>query len=181
MQILVTPEPILRLTSKAVKQWDKKLDQEVKAMINTMQKAKDPEGVGLAAPQVGITKRIFVLDLDGDIQIFVNPRVIARSKQNLSDKYTNPKKRFMEGCLSVPRLWGFVDRPYSVTLEYQYPEAKDNKYELVTVQEQFSDMASSYVQHELDHLDGILFTDRIIEQKGTIFQETPNGLQPIKL
>jgi peptide deformylase len=95
----------------------------------------------------------------------------------LSDVRRRNKDRWLEGCLSVPRLWGFVDRHYSVEVDYLTPvgnilEKRHRKLE---------DEPASYVQHENDHLNGILFTDRILEQHGLILQETPTGLSPIEM
>ncbi len=173
MKILTTPDPHLRRVAEPVTIWDKKMDQLVKEMIDILMKAKDPEGVGLAATQLGINKRFFILRLDPDKpEIFINPKILSTSKKNLSDKYKNPKKRFLEGCLSLPNLWGFVDRPLEIVVEYQTPSG-------ITKKETFKNEESSYFLHEYDHLDGILFTDRILEQGGTILVETSSGLAPL--
>lgn len=175
MEILTTPNPLLRRIAKEVTVWDKKLEREINTMIRLLQSAQDPEGVGLAATQIGIDKRIFVIDFGDKVEVFINPEIIASSKNMLSDKYPNPKKRFLEGCLSVPRLWGFVDRPETVTIKYQLQKT------LEFMTQTFSDEESSYTQHELDHLNGILFTDRILEQGGIILKETASGLEPISI
>lgn len=173
MEILTTPNPLLRKVASPVTVWDKKAQREVNSMIKLLKSAKDPEGVGLAATQIGIDKRIFVIDFGDKVEVFINPKIISTSKEMLSDKFPNPKKRYLEGCLSVPHLWGFVDRPLTVTFQYQLPTT------LKTVSATFSGEESSYTQHELDHLNGILFTDRILEQGGTILRETKQGLEPV--
>jgi peptide deformylase len=175
MKILTTPHPFLRHIAKPVISWDKKITTEVESMTKILQQAKDPEGVGLAATQVGIDRRLFIIDNGKNIEIYINPQITYTSPETLADKYKNPKKRFLEGCLSVPKLWGFVNRPYRITLQYEAPAT------LATTTKEFSDKEAAYIQHELDHLNGILFTDRIIEQKGTILKETEDGLVPIKL
>ena len=175
MKILTTPDPFLRKVAKPVVKLDKKLEQQIAEMLSALQGATDPEGVGLAATQVGLDKRLFIIALSGKPEIFINPKILELSTAMLSDIYTKPKKRWLEGCLSLPRIWGFVDRPYWVEMEYQTPEGG----KLVTKRRKFEDMESSYVQHENDHLDGILFTDHILRQGGIILRDTENGLVPI--
>lgn len=175
MKILVTPDPFLKRVAKEVKQYDKKLKAQIGDMKTLLAQACDPEGVGLAATQVGLDKRLFILNLHGKIEILINPVVISTSDATLSQIYKKSKDRWLEGCLSLPRIWGFVDRPFWSELEYFTPIHD----ELVKKTRRFEGVESSYALHELDHLDGILFTDRILEQGGKIFRETPNGLEPI--
>lgn len=177
MQILTTPHPFLKQTAKAVASWDKKTAKEVKEMEAILKKATNPKGVGLAATQVGLDKRIFILlDETGQkTRVFVNPQIVAQSKKMLTSVYPKKKDRWLEGCLSIPRIWGFVNRHFSISLQYQLPDS------LQTVTGEFSDVEAAYVQHEVDHLNGILFTDRILEQNGTILRETEAGLTPISL
>ncbi len=176
MKILVTPDPFLRKVAKPVSKYDKKLEIQIKEIINTLLAAKNPEGVGLAATQLGINKRIFVVRLSGKPEIFINPQVITTSEAMLSDVYKKSKGRWLEGCLSIPKIWGFVDRPYWSEFEYLTPQDG----QLVTKKRKFEDMESSYVQHENDHLNGILFTDHILKQGGQILKETKNGLVPLE-
>lgn len=177
MKVLVTPDPFLRKVAKPVEKLDKKLEQQIAEMIVTLKSAKDPEGVGLAATQVGINRRLFIVTLNNKPEIFINPKVLHQSEAMLSSVYRKKKDRWLEGCLSLPRLWGFVDRPYSIDMEYLTPE----NGKLVKRLRTFTDVESSYVLHENDHLDGIIFTDRILEQGGTILQETKDGLTPVEL
>ncbi len=177
MKIVTTPDPSLRRVALPVEKLDKKLSTQITDMIQTLRSAKDPEGVGLAAPQVGINRRLFVIIFNGVPEIFINPVLSNLSKATLSNIYPKAKNRWLEGCLSVPRLWGFVDRAYSVEVDYLTPI--DGKLE--KRHRKLEDVDASYVQHENDHLDGILFTDRILEQGGEILEETPNGLSPIEM
>ena len=176
MVILTTPHQFLRHTAKPVAIWDKKTASQVEEMKEILKKTTNPKGVGLAATQVGLDKRIFVLHLDDGFHVYVNPEITFSDKKMLSDVYKKKKDRWMEGCLSIPKIWGFVDRPFSVTLRYQVPEdLKSENCKLKTVNEVYEDIEAAYVQHEYDHLNGVLFTDHILEQKGTIFQETTRG------
>ncbi len=177
MKILTTPHPFLKHRAKPVLAWDKKTEKEVKEMAEILKKTTNPKGVGLAATQVGLDKRLFILfeERQNKIKVFVNPEITAANPKMLSSVYKKKKDRWLEGCLSIPRIWGFVDRPYSITIKYQQQKTLD------TVIEDFSDVEAAYIQHEIDHLNGILFTDRVREQNGVILQETADGLTPVSL
>ena len=133
MQILTTPHPFLKHVAKPVTVWDKKTAKEVKQMEEILKRATNPKGIGLAATQVGLDKRLFIL-LDEEnkkAKVFVNPEIVRMSKKMLSTVYKKKKDRWLEGCLSIPRLWGFVDRHYSITLQYQTPQKMSNdKWEI---------------------------------------------------
>lgn len=184
MQILTTPNPFLKHKAKPLHVWDKKTAKEVAQMAEILKHTTNPKGVGLAATQVGLDKRLFIL-LDEEKQttkVFINPEIISISQKMLSTVYKKKKDRWLEGCLSIPKIWGFVDRSFSIKLQYQTPKLLDTKYWILdTVAVEYSDVEAAYIQHEVDHLDGILFTDRIIEQKGQLFRETDDGLSPINL
>lgn len=175
MKILVTPDKFLRLVAKPVAKYDKKLEKQIADMITTLKSAKDPEGVGLAATQVGLDKRLFIVTFKGVPEIFINPEIITHSEAMLSQVHTKKKDRWLEGCLSIVGLWGFVDRPYAIKIKYLTPE----NGRLIERIRDFEDAESAYVQHENDHLNGILFTDHILKQGGQIYRETPDGLVPI--
>jgi len=177
MKILTTPDPLLRRVALPVAKLDKKLTAQIADMLKTLKSAKDPEGVGLAAPQVSINRRFFIVTFHGVPEIFINPTLSNFSKATLLDVHRKSKDRWLEGCLSVPRLWGFVNRPYAVEIDYLTP-ADGN---LEKRHRKLEDVDASYVQHENDHLNGILFTDRILEQGGEILKETPTGLIPIEM
>lgn len=177
MKILVSPNPFLKQTAKEVLKYDKKLQSQIAEMTKALKSAQDPEGVGLAATQVGIDKRFFILNLHGKIEVFINPKITTTSEAKLSEIYRKSKDRWLEGCLSLPRLWGFVDRPFWCEITYLTP----HNGQLVEKSRRFEGVESSYALHENDHLDGILFTDRILEQKGKIFRETEDGLVPVTL
>lgn len=176
MKILTTPDPLLHRTALPIEKLDKKLTKQIATLIKILKSAKDPEGVGLSAPQVGINRRFFIITLKGVPEIFINPTLSNFSKATLLDVHRKSKDRWLEGCLSVPRLWGFVNRPYTVEIDYLTP-ADGN---LEKRHRKLEDVDASYVQHENDHLNGILFTDRILEQGGEILKETPTGLTPLE-
>lgn len=181
MKILVTPDPFLRRTAQPVASWDKKTFEEVSEMVKLLREAKDPEGVGLAATQVGIDKRLFVLMDQDKPHIYINPVITYVSRKMLGDVHRRSSQRWLEGCLSIPRIWGFVDRPYTIKVTYQTPESLTPDSKLVQKNAELEDMDAAYFQHERDHLDGILFTDHILKQGGKIFQEDGNKLRELEL
>ena len=135
-------DEVLYKTCKEVKEFDKKLAILLDDMYDTMEKS---EGVGLAAPQVGILKRCVVIDIgEGRIEL-VNPKIIKEEGSQ-----TGP-----EGCLSVPGEWGEVERPQKVTVE-----AFDRHGKKFTMTGE--DLLARAFCHELDHLDGKLFLDKVI-------------------
>ena len=93
MKILISPDPTLRKVAQDVKKYDKKLEQQIKEMTLALKSAQDPEGVGLAATQVGILKRFFLLNLHNQIECFINPELVEQSEAMLSDVYKKKKDR----------------------------------------------------------------------------------------
>lgn len=160
-KIITVLNPVLKEKSKPIKKFDQKLKQLGIDLIATAQAAHDPEGVGLSAVQINILKRVFVVKLNKHFEVFVNPRILWRSEKTFAQL---PKeKKFLEGCLSIPGYFGFVNRPFSVKLQWQ-----DLKGKFKT--QKFENKESAYVQHEFDHLNGVLFTERILQQKGKLYQ-----------
>lgn len=138
-------DEILNKRCKEVKNFDNKLAILLDDMYETMQKH---DGVGLAAPQVGILKRAFVVDIgEGKIEI-VNPEIIKADGSQIGQ----------EGCLSVPDVWGEVERPNEVTLAGY--DRNGNKIEISG-----TELLARAFCHEYDHLNGELFVDKIIEEK----------------
>ena len=150
-QILTEPNKILRQKSLSVEMVDKDLQNLMDDMLETMYAAP---GIGLAAIQVGIPKRVIVLDIaqkEGTKEpiFFVNPEIIQKSKNNLT---------YEEGCLSVPGQFAEIDRPDKCHIKYldYYGEKNEIKAE---------GMLSTCIQHEMDHLEGILFIDYLSKLK----------------
>lgn len=176
--ILTTPHPTLRQIAKPVEKLDKKVLDIIDDMVATLKAAKNPEGVGLAAPQIGIPLRIFLIRPlpDKTISVFINPEIIKFSRRLQSPK-TN--KGVYEGCLSLPGHYAPVSRSMSVTIRYQKPTT-DN-LQLSTVTETHSGFPAHIIQHELDHLNGLLFIDRVLEQNVKLFQVAGDSWQEIDL
>lgn len=136
-----TEEASLRKKSRPVTVFDKRLHMMLDDMVDTL---KDSGGVGLAGPQVGILRRLVVIEKeDGTILEMVNPVIIE----------TEGEQEGLEGCLSLPGMWGIVKRPMTVTIKAQ------DRYG-----EEYTETASGLIGrcfvHECEHLDGILYVDR---------------------
>lgn len=139
--IRINGDEILRKKSKEVTVIDNKIKTLLDDMMDTMY---ENDGVGLAAPQVGILKRVVTIDVDDEnIYRMINPKIISSSGEQIDQ----------EGCLSVPELNGDVNRPMNVTAVYT-----DENGNEVTLEAQ--GLLARCICHEIDHLDGILFIDR---------------------
>jgi len=146
-QIRQYPDPVLRLRSREVEQFDDDLKRLVERMLRLMQ---DANGVGLAANQVGTIRRVFVFQPDPDSEpvAVVNPVIVERGDETESDE---------EGCLSMQGIQVPVERALTVRLEGRDPEGGEIFLEL-------SELGARVAQHELDHLDGVLIIDRTTEE-----------------
>ena len=136
--------PVLRKKSREVEVFDEKLGKLLDDMHETMIAA---DGCGLAAPQVGLLKRVAVVEVDGDYFEFVNPVIISQSGSQQGP----------EGCLSVPGRSEEVVRPYKITEIFQ--DRKGNK-----LKGTFEDFLARACCHEFDHLDGILYYDKAVKK-----------------
>ncbi|ERI93348.1 peptide deformylase [Clostridiales bacterium oral taxon 876 str. F0540] len=143
-QIRLYDDEILRKKSKEVKVVDDKIRQILDDMAETMYNTEN--GGGLAAPQVGILKRLVVIDMGKGIIKLVNPKIIAEEGN----------QEVIEGCLSIPNKWGKLERPAKVTVQ----ALNENGEEIIITGT--GDLAKCFC-HEIDHLEGILFTDFVTE------------------
>ena len=144
-KILLDGDELLRKKSKPVMVFDNNLKELMTDMEETMKKN---DGAGLAAPQVGILKRCFVmLDKNYKPEWVINPEILSSSGQN---------KYLLEGCLSLPEICGEVERPNEVKVSYN--DINGNK-----VEKTFTAFQAKTFCHELDHLDGILYKDKAIK------------------
>ncbi len=152
--LVILPDPLLRQVSKPVERVDDAVRRLAGDMLETMY---DAPGIGLAAVQVGEPLRMLVIDLakEGEPpapQVFVNPRIVARSDE---------RSVYEEGCLSIPDYYAEVERPASVTVDYI---DRDGHAQQVVAEGLFA----TCLQHEIDHLDGVLFIDYISKLKRDI-------------
>jgi peptide deformylase len=146
LAIRIYPDPVLRVKCRPVETFDAGLRKLAVNMVDTMHAAP---GVGLAAPQVGVDLRIAVVDVSiGEdptgIIILVNPEIVRREGMETD----------VEGCLSLPGITDKVDRPFTITLRAQDLEGKPFEFEA-------EDYLARAICHEVDHLDGVLFTDHL--------------------
>jgi peptide deformylase len=169
LPLVIAPNPLLKQVSKPVEKIDEALRQFMKDMVNTMYAE---HGIGLAAVQVGVLKRVLVIDVDyetdddhnhhhdhhgcGGIHVkntnprfFVNPEIIEFSKNSQS---------YNEGCLSFPEMRSEVKRPEEVTVKYLDFDGKEQV-------EKMTGLIAICIQHEIDHLNGIVFVDHISKLK----------------
>ena len=154
--ILEVPDPRLRETSKPVDSFDKTLRVLVADMFETMYEAP---GIGLAAIQVGVPLRVLVIDLQEpaeeggepvkDPLVFINPEILEHSDQDVP---------YNEGCLSVPDQYAEVDRPDRIKARWQDLDGKAHEQSI-------EGMLATCLQHEMDHLNGVLFIDHLSRLK----------------
>ncbi len=140
-EVIKNGDEVLRKKCHRVEKFDAKLHSLLDDMYETMQ---DKDGVGLAAPQVGILRRVVVIDVgEGKIEL-VNPEIVK----------TSGEQEGQEGCLSCPGVWGDVVRPMKVTVKAQDRYGKEFKIK-------GQELLARAFCHEIDHLDGILFLDKM--------------------
>jgi peptide deformylase len=150
-EILTVPDPLLKQRSQPVDQVDDELRRLMDDMLETMYAAP---GIGLAAIQVGVAKRVIVMDLsregeEKEPRYFVNPEIVWRSDETVPHE---------EGCLSVPEVYDEVERPARVQLTYL-------NYDGEPVEEVADGLFAVCIQHEMDHLEGVLFIDHLSRLK----------------
>jgi peptide deformylase len=145
MQIRTYPDPVLKAKTEDIEVFSAELAGITEDMIKHMYLF---QGVGLASLQVGITKRVFVFDVSegrDDPVVMLNPEITGVSKE---------REDFEEGCLSVPGIRQNVKRPIAITLTWQDLDGGAHEQE-------FEGLAARVIQHELDHINGILFIERL--------------------
>jgi len=178
LRLIYTPDVILNSKTRKVTAFNSKLRTIIEEMKEILLNCKDPEGVGLAAPQVGLALQIFIMKSDSHepIRTFINPIILKKTKTVREAKIA--KKDILEGCLSVKNVWSAVNRYKSVTIRYQDVDGTVLTYE-------GRGFESHIIQHEIDHLQGILFTQRALEQQKTLYRIIKKGkleeFEPIEL
>jgi len=156
LPIIETPDPRLRTVSKPVDAVDDELRRLMDDMLETMY---DAPGIGLAAIQVGVPKRVLVIDLQEEEdaegkpvrnpRYFVNPEIVWSSDE---------ESTYNEGCLSVPEMYAEVERPERVRVKWLDYDGKPHEAEL-------DGLLATCLQHEMDHLEGVLFIDHLSKLK----------------
>lgn len=156
IKVVKAPDPRLKIQTKPVKKIDQSLKNTLNEMVKLTKTFKDPEGVGLASTQVGLDRSFFVAKKGEGFISVINPKIISAGKRT---------KKYFEGCLSVPNMWGEVRRATNIRVSYQNTEGK-------TIIAPLKGIPAWIFQHEIDHLNGILFSNRVLEQKGKFYRFT---------
>jgi peptide deformylase len=143
-QIVEIGDPVLREKAKVVTKFNASLEKLLTNMADTMY---DAEGVGLAAPQIGVSKRVVVVDVGEGLLELVNPRIIEWKGEDTAQ----------EGCLSIPGRQGNVKRAEWVKVQYQDRTGQEKVME-------GDGLLARALQHEIDHLEGILFVDKLVRE-----------------
>mgnify|MGYP001791727740 CR=1 FL=1 len=201
-KIVQAPSDVLSTVAKPVEMIDKSIKKLLKEMEQALSSATDPEGVGLAAPQIGKSLQIFIVkeDPEAELKVYINPKIESfkdlpktksapapkvdeselnetndgklsetkTTKKSGKTKDQKPKKGVqLEGCLSLQDIWGVVKRHDEVILSYQDEKGTNHT-------KTFDGFLSVIIQHEIDHLQGILFPKRVLEQKNILYKSVKN-------
>lgn len=170
LRLIHAPNQVLSEIAKPVEKIDKPLIRLIENMQEALLAARDPEGVGLAAPQVGKSIRLFLVKQTprAPVSVYINPELVVPEKklvQKKGKKKDNPKK--LEGCLSLPNIWGEVMRYPQITMRYMDEKGS-------THMKTFRGFLATIMQHEYDHIQGILFPKRVLEQNGQLYKSRKN-------
>jgi len=149
--LIILPDPLLRQVSKPIERVDSDLQRLADDMLDTMY---DAPGIGLAAIQIGVPRRMLVIDVarEGEEKqplVFINPEIVASSDE---------RSVYEEGCLSIPDYYAEVERPATVSVKYLDRDGKEQTVEA-------DSLLATCLQHEIDHLNGVLFIDHISRLK----------------
>ncbi|MCO5732615.1 peptide deformylase [Rhizobium sp. SSA_523] len=149
--LIILPDPLLRQVSKPIEQVDSDVLQLADDMLETMY---DAPGIGLAGIQIGVPRRILVVDVSREGEekqplVVINPTILTSSDE---------RSVYEEGCLSIPDYYAEVERPASVTVDYVGRDGKQHQIEA-------DGLLATCLQHEIDHLNGVLFIDHISRLK----------------
>jgi peptide deformylase len=149
--LIILPDPILREVSKPIETIDSEVKKLADDMLETMY---DAPGIGLAAIQIGVARRMLVLDVSKDGEdkaplVFINPEVVSAS---------DARSVYEEGCLSIPDYYAEVERPAAITVKHLDRDGKERLTEA-------DGLLATCLQHEIDHLNGVLFIDHISKLK----------------
>ena len=149
--LIILPDPILRQVSTPIETMDSEVKRLADDMLDTMY---DAPGIGLAAIQIGVARRMLVLDVSKDGEdkaplVFINPEIVTSS---------DARSVYEEGCLSIPDYYAEVERPATITVKHI---DRDGKEQIVEA----DGLLATCLQHEIDHLNGVLFIDYISKLK----------------
>lgn len=153
-RFIALPDQRIRQKSAPVTNFDANLARIVKDLVNISIVQTNPLALGMAAPQIGVFKQVFVAKIRNKFKAFVNPRIT---------KFSRKVTPLLEGCFSVAGIYGHVTRPAEIEIEAQDMHGKK-------ISTHFIGLPAKIIQHELDHLEGILFIDHVFKQNSKIFR-----------
>ena len=192
LKIISVPNKILSSSTKRVSVIDEKIKKLVVEMEKTLAAQTDPPGVGLAANQIGENLSLFIIKPSekAKIKVFINPKILKSETRNPKSE-TNPKSKNqkkkpvkLEGCLSIPRVWGPVRRANRILLEYHdltLPTDSGLPTGRQVKRGWFQGFEAAIIQHEIDHLNGVVFTQRSLEQNQKVYREEEGELKEIEI
>lgn len=165
LDVVQAPDAVLSAIAKPVERVDKTIQKLILDMEETLVDQKDPEGIGLAAPQIGKSLQIFIVKYDDEspFDVYINPQLELLPDKPKKSKKADEEREKLEGCLSLKIIWGTVKRNEKVHLSWMDENGKNHKAT-------FSGFYATILQHEYDHLQGILFPRRVLEQQGQLYK-----------
>lgn len=182
-RITTVSDRILFQKAIPVGEIDQNIIELILSMVDTFRIQDHPKAVGLAANQVGRPEKIFLALLDKQIVPFINPEILESSKELYEPKKKEDTQ--LEGCLSIPGYFGEVKRPKWIKIKYktmrsfQYlgrtasQKFTASQLKIVEKIEKFEDFPATIIQHEMDHLEGHLFTEKLLSQHGKLYKVVP--------
>ncbi len=173
-KILQSGDLLLRQKSKPVAKIDKKVLKLVQDLKDTLGIQKEPEGVGLAAPQIGRSLRIFIADYKNFQRVVINPEILKISESKVISHKSKSRKEILEGCLSLPYYYGPLKRAHKITAKYLNEKGEE-------IREDFEGFDAQIILHEIDHLNGILFIDRLFEEKKPLYKVEGDEWEEVEL
>ena len=168
-KIVMFPNKILRAKTKKVERIDEKLIKEINELKEILM--SNENGAGLAAPQIGISKKFLGIKENGKVKILINPKLEKIWGEKVYPKIQDKdgqESDFLEGCLSFPDLYGTVKRFLKIEVSWEELDSRNEKLE--TRGEILEGFSAIVWQHENDHLEGILFVDHIKEEGGKFYE-----------
>lgn len=165
VDVVQAPNDVLSAKAKAIEKIDSSVLKIIEDMKETLVAQKDPEGIGLAAPQIGKSLQLFVVKPDDEapFDIYINPILELMPEKEEEPSKKKKERQKLEGCLSLKIIWGTVKRAKKVHLTWM--DEKGVHHDAY-----FSGFYATILQHEYDHLQGILFPRRVLEQKGQLYK-----------
>lgn len=164
----------MRRKSKNVAKVDKKVQEIIRDLKDTLKTQKEPEGVGLAAPQIGKNLNIFIANYKNFQRVVINPEILKISGAKSEKLKVKSKKEILEGCLSLPYYYGPLKRANKITVKYLNEKGEE-------ITEDFEGFDAQIILHEIDHLNGTLFIDRLFEEKKPLYKVDGDEWEEVEL